>query len=107
MSGVVSFFWLDSSGDAHHMRIPRDEVREIARDGDDEIEITLHGCFRQINIDLDPAHADHEDEALIKLGNKIIDSIRALTDEDVSWEFDGDRWNAVKAKNESVWGLSR
>lgn len=104
MSGVVSFYWLDSEGDAHYMRIPRDEVRGVRYDGSD-IEIHLVGSYQDINIVVDPS-GDMDRDIERKLSTKMIDTIRALTDEDISWEWNGDKWEKLKSKNHDVWGKS-
>lgn len=107
MSGVVTFFWLDENGAANYVRIPRDEVRVVRLHRDHDVEVCLGGADSYISIALDPLNADLDESLAQKLGNKIIDSIRSLTDENVSWEFDGDRWNSKQSKDSEVWGLSR
>lgn len=101
MSGVVSFFWLDSDGDARYARIPRDEVRAIRFDGS-SVEIQLAGAYQDINIEVDPSD-DADKDIKRKLSVKMIDSIRSGTDEDVFWEWDGDRWDSKSAKSRDVW----
>lgn len=106
MSGVVSFFWLDDRGDGNYFRVPRDEVRGVRLSNfANEIEIQLAGSYQDISISIDPTEEQDQDHRR-KIGNKMIDSMRSLTDEDVSWEWNGDRWEKQKAKNQSVWGAS-
>ncbi len=108
MSGVVTFFWLNDDGDANYARIPRDEVRGVRLSHDaDEVDILLLGASSDISIQIDPTDQGMDDEQARKIGNKMVDSIRSLTDENISWEHDGQRWKQTASKNSDVWGISR